>query len=161
MSLSQEQRLKLEERLDWLRHDAAFDEHLSLMMHDDVALGDLLNRLPERTVAQIEAGMRNISYKIVEAALQRFEQEKVLITGKGRYVAQCEELVTNSDAFFKNYPREIKQLGVSIFRFTHRVLTDHLGEEKGLRTATLRQPDVVAAVARLLTSIYDLVKDAA
>lgn len=160
MSLSKEQILKLEERLDWLRHDARFDELLSLMCHEDVALGDLLARLPLTQVQQIEAGVRNIAYRVVDKALTRLEEEKLLITGKGRYLAQCNELVSNADAFFKNYDREVKQLGLSVFRFAHRVLTDHLGEDKGTRTAILKQEEMVSAVGTLFETIRKAVRDA-
>lgn len=159
-TLSHEQMLKLEERLDWLRHDAVFDEYLSTQLREDVALGDTFNQLPEKVQQRIEAGVRNISFKVVEAALQRFEQEKVLITGKGRYVKQVDELLSNTDAFFENYPREVKQIGVSVFRFAHRLLSDHLGEEKGYRTFALKQQDVVAALEKLFAKLHEVVSGA-
>ena len=69
MGLSKEQESKIYERLDWLRQDSRFEEHLKLLMRDDVAMGTLLERLPAREVQQIEAGVINIALPICRGSV--------------------------------------------------------------------------------------------
>lgn len=134
MSLSKEQERKIRERMEWLIEDSEFRKK-----SDDVSLATAMY--------------------IVEAALRRFEEEKMAITGNGRYQAQCDELVGNADAFFGNYSKELAQLCLSWFRFAHRVLEDHLGEENGLRAFTIGKTGLMTALDTALSTIRLLVVD--
>jgi len=134
MNLSKEQKRKIQERLEWLIEDVEFRRR-----SDDVSISMALH--------------------VVETALTRFEEEKIAITGGGRYQAQCEELVSNADAFYGNYAQELKQLSLSWFRFAHRVLEDHLGDVGGLRALTLSKGTLIVALNTALSAIRLLVVD--
>lgn len=127
MGLSAEQKRKIDERISWLRHDEEFTTAAHIHC--------------ERTL------------EFVKFAFERIEEEKLGITGKGRYQEQCSDLVKNADQFFEHYDRELKQIGLSVFRFLHRVLVDHLGEEDGMRTYLLSQARVMAATHALFDAI--------
>lgn len=135
MSLSKEQQRKIGERLEWLVEDQAFRR-----------------RLPTATsIAE--------AVVVIEAALVRFEEEKIAITGNGRYQAQCAELVGNADAFYGNYSRELSQICLSVFRFAHRVFEDHLGDENGLRTLAVGKTQLMNALDHAFSTIRMLVVD--
>lgn len=147
MSLSKEQQRKINERLEWLIDDHGFREKLRTLV------------VPDPDSPRLTALRLSDALYSVQVALERFEEEKVAITGSGRYQAQCEELVSHADAFFGNYAKELAQLCVSWFRFAHRVLEDHLGEESGLRAFTIGKTTLMTALDTMLSTIRLLVVD--
>lgn len=147
MSLSKEQLRKINERLEWLIEDRGFREKLRPLVS------------PDDDAARLNTLRLSDALYAVQVALERFEEEKVAITGHGRYQAQCEELVSSADAFFGNYTQELRQLCLSWFRFTHRVLEDHLGEEVGLKVFTIGKDQVMTSLIVTLNTIRLLVFD--
>jgi hypothetical protein len=135
MKLSNEQERKIRERLEWLVEDTAFRRSTRHLVN-------IIDAVP-----------------VVEQALRRFEEEKIAITAHGRYQDQCDELVANADAFFSNYSQEIKQIGLSVFRFAHRVLEDHLGEDAGLRAFVLGKGSIMGGLNMVFSAIRLLVVD--
>lgn len=138
MPLSKEQKRKIKERLKWLEEDVFF---LDLV----------------RGTSDVRSNVTILG--IVKVALERLELEKLSVTGKGRYQDDCEQLVHNADAFFKNYDHEVKQIGLSMFRFVHHVLEDHLGEEEGTRAFALNRERLMLVLTNVLDNVRLLVID--
>lgn len=161
--LSKEQRRKIGERLEWLRGDEQFNSSLHALISTDAGLGALLHDIPNVTHPSEQAlvdFVSSLSYAAVEIALHRFEGEKVAITGRGRYAEQVDALAAGVDTFFGPYDAEVRQIGVSVFRFLHAVLADAVGDDVAFREFAINLTKVVQPLRALLDVVKLIVIEA-